>query len=59
MDDELIKRKKGIVADIRHWLAGNSIIYQILTKVVFKNLGSIGSENNADTDNAVPFKNEN
>lgn len=59
MDDELIKKKKkGIVADIRHWLAGNSIIYQILTKVVFKNLGSIGSENNADTDNAVPFKNE-
>jgi hypothetical protein len=59
MDDELIKKKKkGVVADFRHWLAGNSILYQILTKVVFKNLGSMGSEKNADTQNSVPFKNE-
>lgn len=51
----LVKKEVGPLGKIRHWLAGNSILYQMLTKIVFRNLG--GSDIMSTKDD-VYFKNE-
>lgn len=55
-DVELLNKKEvGLSGSIRHWLAGNSILYQMLTKIVFRNLGSAKLNDNGE---GVFFENE-
>jgi hypothetical protein len=57
-DVESVKKKKtGIIQRFRHWLAGHSIFYQIITKVAFPKLGSVNVQGKSEKDQSVTYKN--